>query len=70
MVVLPPKEFILPPEEQETKKRIHTKEDVKEVTAFAEKLAEDIKNGVIEKGKIMRYPAGGGLYLEMSAIGA
>lgn len=60
---------ILPPEEHEAKKRINTKEDVKEITTLAEKLAEDIKNGVIEKGKIMRYPAGGGLYLEMSATG-
>ena len=52
----------MPPEEKDNKKRIETKEDIKEIE-------RGIESGSIEMGKVQRYPAGGGLYLEMSATG-
>ncbi len=59
----------MPPENEENKKRIKTKDDVKEIAEIADGIKADIKKGRIKAGKITRYPAGGRLYLEMSAAG-
>ena len=55
----------MPPQEDKSKKRIETKDDV-------EAIAQDIQKAIKEEswsGKIVRHPVAGGLYLEISAAG-
>lgn len=62
----------MPPVKQEKKEEakisIKNQASINKIIGIANKIKQDIEDGK-PKGKVVRYPAGGGLYLEMSPTG-